>query len=409
MIKIAKPIIVNGIEGKKLVCEITANYLLGTKTIYFEVLSPFDEYLTDEVSDAFMFAALLPALKHNEDIEVEGVVSEKLYFNLIHTIRYVFAKAFKTPNVNINVGGTQKFNFGGKAVGCGCSLGVDSLAAIFSHLYTPDTPDYQITHLTYFNVGSHGYKDAEANHKSWLKDMKAVEKFAADLNLPVVKIESNVYELFEGFDFDQAGHNINMATVLTMQKLFGKYLYSSSYPVNEIKLTDIATGFFEGIFIPGASTESTELLVANPDMTRTDKTRVIVENDLSKSNLYVCWKELIVNNNPNHPIAKIKDKFLNCTRCDKCLRTCACLEIIGKIDEYSQIFDVKYFEKIKDKYFGKILAYKGKSAFYKDIVDLAGKEGYKFSNKAKLICFLYRSHIMSIYVRTSSVFKRVVG
>lgn len=351
MILISKPKILESEKQSDLVCQIKADYL-GEKEIRFSVLKPFDTGLTEEVSDAFLLASLLPALRHGEDIEIEGNVSERLYFSTIHSLIYLLSKSYGYAPVKVRVGGVVKTSFGGRAVGCGCSLGIDSLSAIFTHLHTPETPDYQITHLTFFNVGSHGYKNAEANRQSYLRDMVEVDRFAAELGLPVVKIESNVWELFDGFNFDQSGNLINMSTVLAMQKLFGKYLYGSNYPMTDVQLTDQCSGFFETIMLPLASTESTELIVANADMSRADKTAVVARHEMSKEHLYVCWKELIVNNNPLSPIAQVRDKVRNCTRCSKCLRTCAQLEILGVLDDYGKIFDLPHYYKVKNKFLG---------------------------------------------------------
>lgn len=404
MIIIDKPFIEEKEGVNTLYCEIHKSYG-GNKRIYFTVNPPFDKYLVSEVCDAFLLACILPAMRHGEDIHVVGEVSERLYFNIIHSLVYIFSKSYGYKPINIEVSNTVATKFEGKGVGCGCSLGIDSLAAIFSHLETPDTPDYQITHLTYFNVGSHGYKNEEANHKTWLKDMVSVDRFASMVGLPVVKIESNIYELFQGFDFDQSGNIINMSTVLTMQKLFGKYLYGSNHPIEDFKLTNKAAGYFESVMLPIVSTESTDLIVANADMTRSQKTEIVASNTLSKNMLYVCWKELIVNNNPLHPIAAIKDNYLNCTRCEKCRRTLAHFEVMGKANEYSGIFDLKYWNKTKNDYLGKVLAFSSKDVYYQDIVNAAGRHGYHFSQKARIQQLLYQSHIKGLIHRIKQLVK----
>lgn len=403
MIRIYQPRFVDNDGVRQLECKIEANYLSGEKIIRFSVNRPFEQYLTPEVCDAFLLATLLPAVKYGEDITILGDVSEKLYFNCVYTISNILQKAYNGCRPNIIAKRTVKNKFDGKGVGCGCSLGIDSLAAIFTHYNTPDVPDYQITHLTFFNVGSHGYKDSKANRKSWLKDMVEVDEFALKIGLPVVKIESNIWELFPGFNFDQSGNMINMSTVLTMQKLFGKYLYGSNYPITATHLTDVCSGYFESLMIPISSTESTELIVANADMARSQKTEVVVSNPLSRQSLYVCWKELIVNNNPNHPISKIKDKFRNCTRCDKCLRTCMQLDILGKLDYYKDIFDIEYFYKTKDSYLGKAIAFRHTNEFYRDICSMAQETNYHIPVKSKLIALLYRMHIMGVIVRIKNI------
>lgn len=403
MILISKPKIIEFEKQSDLVCYIKADYL-GEKEIHFSVLKPFDTGLTEEVSDAFLLASLLPALRHGEDIEVEGNVSERLYFNIIHSLIYLLSKSYGYAPVKVSVGGVVKTSFDGKAVGCGCSLGIDSLSAIFTHLHTPETPDFQITHLTFFNVGSHGYKNAEANRQSYLRDMVEVDRFAAKLGLPVVKIESNVWVLFDGFNFDQSGNLINMSTVLAMQKLFGKYLYGSNYPMSEVKLTNQCSGYFETIMLPLASTESTELIVANADMSRSDKTAIVARHEMSKEHLYVCWKELIINNDPSSPIAKVRDKVRNCTRCSKCLRTCAQLEILGVLDDYGKIFDLPYYYKVKNQFLGRAIAFRRGNAFFLDIVNMAARYDKRMPKCAKLYALAYRLKVMAVVERLKYAF-----
>jgi len=318
----------------------------------------------------------------------------------------MLAESYKGERIKVKVEKTVRTDFGGHATGCGCSLGIDSLSAIYTHIDTPDTRNYQITHLTYFNVGSHGYKDVEANRRSWLHDLVNVEKFAESVGLPVVKIESNVWELFEGFNFDQSGNLINMATVLIMQKLFGRYLYGSNYPMTATHFTDVCSGYFESLMIPVVSTESTELVVANADMARSDKTELVIRHPLSRKFLYVCWKELIVNNNLNHPIAKIKDKFLNCTRCDKCLRTCTQLDILGVLDEFGEIFDLKHYRGVRTSYLARCIAFKNNNEFFSDIVDMAARHGYKIPVKSRIMAYAYKLHIMSLLHRVKTVIER---
>ena len=405
MIVISKPCIEHNINSSRLKCKISGDYLGSEKVIWFSVEKEYAQYLVDEVADSFVLACMLPAVVHGEDITVNCHVSERLLFHLQHAVTFILEKSYNGTHITIHADQIWTIDFGGKAVGCGCSLGIDSLSAIFTHMDTPETPDYEISHLTYFNVGSHGYKNAEANRKSWLHDMVKVKQFAETIHLPLVLVESNVYELFDGFNFDQSGNFINMATVLSLQKLFRKYLYGSNYPITATHLTNVCSGYFESLMIPIVSTESTELIVANADMARSDKTEIVAKHPLSKNNLYVCWKELIVNNNPNHPIAKIKDRFLNCTRCDKCLRTCTQLDILGVLEDFRNIFDINYYRLRQKEYIGKCIATAGSNEFSRDIVAMADKYKYRIPFASKLYALAYKTHLMGIYFRLKSFFQ----
>jgi hypothetical protein len=131
-------------------------------------------------------------------------------------------------------------------------------------------------------------------------------------------------------------------------------------------------------------------------MTRIDKTKFIVDNPLTQKYLYVCWKELIANRWPDSEIAKIKDKKLNCSRCDKCKRTLLALDVMGKLSLFENIFDIPYWESAKDKYIARVIFKKDDNSFYKDLYNLMKEENYPISSQAKME--LRRLQIQNTYI-----------
>lgn len=187
--------------------------------------------------------------------------------------------------------------------------------------------------------------------------------------------------------------------MLSMQKLFKVYLYGSNDPIRDLKFVPELAGYYESIFFPLSSTPSTQLVIANPTDCRSQKTQAIMNFPLVQRNLYVCWKELIVNNNPDSPIAAVLDKKLNCTRCAKCLRTCLTLDLYGVIDKYDEIFDLPYYYSIKEKYIADILAHPHKDAYYKDLSELLKKHRYRPTAKTKAYTLAYKLHLPGIVYR----------
>ncbi len=371
--------------------------------LWFSSDSEYGQYFCNEVADAFVICMLLPALRTEQDIEVKALISERLFYNIKHSLIYIFHLSYGKRRININCKGIFTADYHSQAVGCGCSLGVDSFAAILSHTGEECFQGYRITHLTYFNVGAHGYVDLEKTKKSYLKDLQMVTSYAEKMNLPLVCIDSNIHIVFRGYDFDQSGDTRNMATVLSMQKLFKRYLYASSYPIKDFRFTSIQSGYYESLLLPLMSTENTELVVANPDMSRTDKIIYIADNNMVQHNLYVCWKELIVNNNPESSIAKIKDNKLNCSRCGKCLRTLLALDILGKSLSFSDIFDLDYWNVAKSSYIAKVIYNKNNDAFYKDLYELMQKTDYKIPLKSKILVFLCRVKVIGLIHRIKRI------
>lgn len=334
----------------------------NSRVLYYAVNEEYGQFQSCELVDPFLVGILLYAIRNNQDIKVQGNISSRLGYNL-KTIIYVLSASFGYNTINVTYNGLIENSFESTAVGCGCSLGVDSLSAIIHNLSDECPDSYRITHLTYFNVGAMGYKNLQIAKESYNKDLIFVKKYAQYKNLPLICIESNIPVYMEGFDFDQCGLICNMGAALSLPKLFSKYLYASDYLIKETHLSSKCLGYIAPLLLPLLSTNSTELVLVDTTLSRSQKTEYISDTIDAQENLYVCWKEVIVNKNPNSPISKIKDKFRNCTRCDKCLRTILTLDILGKLDKFSNLFDVRYYKEVKNKYIAKIYLYKKRIHF----------------------------------------------
>lgn len=373
--------------------------------IWYSTTKEYGSFLCDEVADAFVVSVLLQAIRYGEDIVVDALISEKLLFNLqfslIHTISISWGDL--SNKIKVIPKGTIIPDFHSKAVGCGCSLGVDSLSAIFRYTSEECPESYRLTHLTYFNVGAMGYNDLEKAQQSYEKDLSMVKDFADTYRMPLVCIESNASLLYKDFNFDQSGIIRNMSAVLSMQKLFRVYYYASGQPNQNFEFTKTVMSHYGALLLPLLSTENTELLIADQDKSRVEKTKSLVDNPIAHHHLYVCWKELIANKYPQSKIAQIKDKYLNCTRCDKCLRTSLTFDILGKLDMFKDIFDLDHYYKVRDKYICKVLINKDNSFMYRDIALLIEKEHFPLSRKIKWKVFFLRNRLfkscMKVYRR----------
>lgn len=399
MITINNPTIVKKNNKDYLKARINIDPINFNDDIWFCVDNIYGQYLCENVADAFLVATLLPAVVYEQDVVVKASVSEKLYYNICNSLIYTLSHVWKKKRIKVYVENLVVNHYNGDGVGCGCSLGVDSFAAMIQHLSDECPPSYRITHLTYFNVGAMGYKDLLKAQKSFDKDFELVKEYASVHNLPVLCLESNISLLYKDFDFDQSGLFRNMSAVLSIQKLFSKYLYASSVSIGDFQLLASDPGYMEPMLLPLLSTESTELVEANPDMSRVDKTKMIIDNPDVKKYLYVCWKELLANKHPNSEIARIKDKKLNCSRCEKCLRTLAAIDLLGKLNEYREIFDVDYYLTVRDDFFAHVIYQRKKNVLYADIYKLMKEVNYRPSFKARVFLLLYYSRIIGIILR----------
>lgn len=348
------------------------------KLLYYKTPSEWGRYLTYERADAFLIGVLQYAMKEGHNIEVNAPVSEKLYFNLVNQVIPLLSAGFGHKRIQVKCNQLDNSKLDGDrepfAVGTGCSLGVDSFGSILYHTSSETPHNYKITHLTYFNVGAHG-NDIDKATVSYDNDLSMVQEYADFKQMPLVRISSNIGELYKGWNFDHCNQTRNSATVLALQKLFRRYYYASTIDLSHLGLKGDAA-YFETALVPYFSTENTELLIGQADSSRVDKIRYIAEFPETYSRLYVCWKEILKN---NYNAKNLDTPLLNCSRCEKCRRTMIAIYLLGKENEYRNIFDWDYFHKHVHFMIGYALANKNKKTYYVDLVGFMKQSGFNIS------------------------------
>lgn len=106
--------------------------------------------------------------------------------------------------------------------------------------------------------------------------------------------------------------------------------------------------------------------------------------DIAQKHLNVC----IVPENGVH----------NCSCCSKCMRTLMPLEAMGKLDEFSEVFDLDVYRKNSHKNKVMIMASYKKEGFATDNVDFLISHGVQMPGKMEV--FTYKTvHTMKIYGR----------
>ena len=136
--------------------------------VWFSVKHEYGSYLCDETADAFVLMMLQLAMQSGQDLKVDAPVSSRLLFNIENTFQPMFSRALPGfQHIKVMATSTVEHNYQGSAVGCGCSLGVDSFYSFLKHT-SSDVPDsYKVTHLALFNCGQLGdidLKGAEDNY-----------------------------------------------------------------------------------------------------------------------------------------------------------------------------------------------------------------------------------------------------
>ncbi len=358
-------------DGKSVV--VSADFICGQDrdTLWFKLATEYREYVETERSDAFLVGLLFYAMIRGEDIEIESTISEKLYYNLSNYLIpaltlanpkllpiKVFPAKLATESVNI-----------GKSVGTGFSGGIDSFCTIYEHYANSRCPQgYRLTHLTFFNTGSHGDLGGDEARVLFNKRFNILKEFPKEIGLNFIFVDSNISEVLQ-MNFASTHTMRNMAPVLLLQKLFRVYYYSSGYRMDDFRIIGAAsdTSSYDILNTAMLSTESVNLYSSGTQYTRVEKTALISKYEPT-------WRYLNVCASDDH----------NCSSCFKCMRTLFTLELVGNIQNYSQVFDLSKYSQQRKRYIAEIL-YNKKKYIYRDIFDKMIKRGFSVPFRSRLI------------------------
>lgn len=368
-----------------LVCDMEAKFT-DVKEIWFSVPTVNEKYLTDDVYDAFLVAMLYPAMYYKENICIDGNVSKKLYFNITRYIPSI-VKAYRREmeQVDVKIKGFANTNQTEKGIGTGFSAGVDSFSTFVDHFVDEKDPEYRISSLFFFNVGSHGGGGEKARQKFHAR-YDLLKPFPESVNLPYVPLDSNLFDFYlPKWEYD-AGVFCRACAILVLQKCISKYFLSSSDSYSELMYTafnPMTTDLAEqaDVFLnPMLSTEKIEIITDGAQYSRTQKTEMIVKYPPVQEHLNVC-----VDHWNNHTTAT------NCGVCSKCLRTLIALESLGVLEKFSKVFDIEKYKRIAYRHKCQLIQGYNKSVFNKDNVDFARSHGIQMPNRLEAAVYLFPS------------------
>lgn len=341
------------------------------ETMWFEIDANYGGMLVDDTYDPFILVGLYLAMYNHTDLKIRGNVSKKLYKNLTWYAQKIlcdFSSALAP--VKIFVDGFAPTNVTGTLIGTGISCGIDSLSTVYDRFYEEDDPDYRINALFFFNCGSNGVLNSNAYYTSIVAQSRCqrVIAFAGEIGLPLVPVNTNLHYFWR----KEYGATLLFLSiyscVLSLQNAIRRYYVSSGFSYNAIKSNGIKhtdfdlAGFCESFFLPLIQTERTELIIEGCQYRRVDKIAKIVNLEIAKKYLNVCR----VYSEDSH----------NCGVCEKCLRTLLPLEILGKLDDFADIFDLESYKKESLNYKAKCVAHVDDETFLKEIVDLAAEHNF---------------------------------
>lgn len=338
--------------------------------LWYQFSSKFKPYLVTENLDAFLVGILFLALKTGNNITLKAPVSAKLFYSLNHYL--IPALILSNPNFYRIQIFAEKLYFEdlntGKVAGTGMSCGIDSFATFYDHL--GEKGPYEIKYFTYFNVGSHMGSGGEKGREIFKERLSRISSFSDEVNKELITVDSNLSEILK-MNFRQTHTLRSISCVLHLQKLIRTYYYSSAYRFDHFELNKLDTSDSDILNLHLLSTESSQFFSSVSQYTRVERTQLVSENLETHKYLDVCT-------NPEDA-----EDFINCSKCIKCLRTQLTLELLGKLEDYIQVFDLNVYRKNKSKFFAHLLS--SNSLIDKEII----KSVYENGNKIKWKAYYY--------------------
>jgi len=357
----------------KILIEYDIESKLEPNVCKFELDKEF-EYMIDGSCDAPLIALLIPAMMTGEDIHIQGSISSKLFNSINNGLLDLLLIIMPFLN-RIQIYPAELLSVSRKpgSVATGYSGGVDSYSLIYDHFKKVDNKGYNITHLLFNNVGSHG--TGSVANALFEKRFYRLKYSAKKLNLPFIKINSNLDDFYSNKINFQQTHTFRNASVgLLLQKEISTLLYASTFSFSDVSVKrtyDIS--YADLIILPLISSRNIELLSEGGQYSRLDKTLNIASMPETFESLDICVSQ------------ENFSSFINCGKCWKCLRTLFTLELSDDLSKYIKAFDIEVYNSSKKRYLYRLIS--SNDPLLLEIVNYADSKGYKYPLEIRLLKF----------------------
>ena len=261
-------------DENNAIAQTIIEYAGKKERLWYAVDKKFGKYLTYEKLDGFLIGVLPLAMEKGEDIAIQGSISKKLYDNLTEYMN-IYHLAVPTFNpvkiIPDSLCNGKGYRCNGK-VGTGFTGGIDSFFTVYQHLVKEDIPPQnKISHLLFGNAGGHYLLWRSGNSRAVFNSRYELLKgFPEEYGLEYIKVDSSLTDIVKikaGFRYYYQPSYLS--TPLMLQKLLGKYYYSTGirmqdqYIHNIHDVDDIARIDFAAVHL--LSTETMEIIVTGMD------------------------------------------------------------------------------------------------------------------------------------------------
>ena len=404
---IEKPIMTETPEGLTLSAKVS--FQGREEECFYSVPRQYSGMADTESSNCFLAGMLYPAMRYGEDIEIKGVVSARLLYNLneylvpLMTICDPRLKRIRISAAAVDDCGCRE----AKAVGTGFSGGIDSFATICEHFVRPEPEGFRLTHLFFFNVGAHGIPkkpgDMEAIERQFRARYEKFKGYPDEAGLPFVPVDSNVHK-FPPWGHLEVATFATVSAVMFLQRGIRRYFLASSGHTYRQLWKFLGDGGrpdaierMNMMLLPWLSTESLDLVDDGNLYDRSQKTVLVANYPPAAKYLNVCYGHDTLDT--------------NCSVCSKCARTLLTLDMLGKLDEFAGVFDIpRYRREVRRRLIAETIVQEKKNLFSKHQMDLARERGVNLRREVNALD-LFRARLLNgrihSFIRGNPLLKRL--
>ena len=292
--------------------------------IYFSVPAEFGSYLSCN-PHTFLIASILPAIKNGEQrVVIDEPICPELKEGLATVVQCF--RAWYGPDIympKIETKGTRKnlvFD-NPRDTGAFMSGGIDSLALLRSNHLNYDQNHSRFIKKCFAVYGFNMIAIPE-HDKLFEQSLESLSNVTLDAGVELVPVYTNVRTLDDDEQFWV--EQFHGATLASMGHLFNRVISSISVSSSH----DFESLFPRGshpLIDPNYSSEDFRILHDGNRYSRLAKTKLVADWGVGLRNLRVCmWVDRVIKENTG---------YINCGRCEKCMRTKVELLALGALEK----------------------------------------------------------------------------
>lgn len=337
--------------------------------MWFGVEPADKDMIAEDRADSFVIVLMFLAERLGQDIVSEAPVSRKLLYELRHyVIPVIFDRKFDI------IAESSDIIYSGSEVATGFSGGVDSMYTVMMH---GKDSEYPLTTLCFFNTGVY---EGEKYRNTYIEALKNAGEFADMYGYKIVGVDSNIREVLNERYLDVYSFRL-AAFALLLQKSVSVYMFSSGHRAVEFEVDRHNTSSYDLFSIYQLSSESLSFFLSGCEITRVGKIQALCDYEPSKKWLAPC-------------VFSQRAGTKNCGHCKKCIRDMSVLYSMGRLEEYSEVFDIDDYIRNLPLRMGFVFA--NDEPLCREAADFIKKSGIAIPEKSRIFEKQFRTAMRNL-------------